>query len=186
MKKHFIFSTKNLLIAMAIVLALLGGFVSGLRIGTIDGSRHTTEKRNEMLDLKPYDASLEIKDLEYSNISPAGCTITFNTNKTTGHTIHFEDINGLVCEWGVYPSDVLTIAEVYLIVLGDNALRAKIETFPEGGTVFFRIVDQKTNTGSIWFYIDLPRSEDPNAIMPPPYMQDGYSKNIPAPNEGSE
>jgi hypothetical protein len=170
MNKKFIFSTNTLLIAMSIAVVFLGGFVFGLRVGYIDGSQRTTEIRNQMLDIAPYDASLSIKDLEYSNISPAGFTIKFDTDKTTGTVIYFSDINGLVCEWAVYPSDVFTMTDVNLVCFEERALIADIETFPEGGTVMFRIKDTKTNRGSLWFYIDLPRSNDTGTILPPPYL----------------
>ena len=48
-------NTKNLLIAMYIGLALLCGFVLGLRMGTIEGARNNTEVRNQMLNIEPYD-----------------------------------------------------------------------------------------------------------------------------------
>jgi len=144
------------------------GFVLGLSLGYRGGSQNTTEIRNRMLDIKPYDASLQIKDLDYSDISPAGFTVEFDTDKTTGHEIAFDDINGLVIEWGIYPLDIFSIDDIQLKVIGKPSLRATVETYPEGGTVAFRIVDQKTNTGSLWYYIDLPRPEE--AVLPPPYM----------------
>ena len=168
--KKFIFNTTNLLIAMYIAVAFLGGFVFGLRTGYIDGSQNTTEIRNQMLDIKPYDASLSIKDLGYKNVSPSGVTITFNTSHSDDNPLYFDDINGLACEWAIYPSDIFTITPVRLQMFEDYSLFADIETFPEGGTVMFRIIDTKINRGSLWFYIDLPRSSDPRAILPPPYL----------------
>jgi len=168
LKKYQIITAKNLLIAMWLVVAFLGGFVFGFRSGFMDSSRHTAEIRNQMLDIKPYDASLEIDDLEYMNISPSGFSIGFNTKKTTGTTIYFNDVNGLVCEWTVYPSDIFSITDVKMQLFEDYSLRADIETYPEGGTVMFRIVDQKENRGSLWYYIDLPRAND--TVLPPPYM----------------
>jgi hypothetical protein len=38
--------------------------------------------------------------------------------------------------------------------------RLKLKADPEDGTVMFRIVDQKLNKGTLWYYINLP----------PPYM----------------
>lgn len=166
MKKYI--NTRNILIALYILVALLGGWVWGFSQGSNFGRINNTEVRNEILDLKPYDASLEIKNLEYSDISPAGFTIEFDTSKTTGYEIAFDDINGLVIEWGVYPSDIFTIGDIQLKALGRPSLRAIVEKYPEGGTVAFRIVDQKTNTGSLWYYINLPRPD--NAILPPPYL----------------
>ena len=169
--KKFIFSSKTLLLAMCIVLFFLDGFVLGLRLGYLEGSQNTTEIRNQMLDIKPYDASLPVRDLEYSEILPSGVTITFNTDtkvKISGET-EFQD---LYCEWTVYPSDIFTITKVWNVLLTPSLYRAVIETYPEGGTVMFRILegDLENNRGSLWFYINLPCSENPSTIFPPPYM----------------
>lgn len=164
--------TKSIIlyVCCGLIVGLSIGFTCGLKLGYGDGVKHTTEIRNEMLDIQPYDTNLQISDLEYSDISPAGFTVYFNTKHTKSNTIEFDDINGLVCEWAVYPSDIFTISDVKLRVLADPALFAKIEKYPEGGTVMFRIVEQKLNRGSLWFYIDLPRPDD--AVLPPPYMPD--------------
>jgi len=166
-----IFSTNTLLITFLVVLACLVGFALGLRYGYMDGSQHTTEIRNQMLDIKPYDASLQIKDLEYSDISPAGFTIYFDTKDTTGNVISSDDINDLVVQWTVYPSDVFSTSNVLIGLLHRPSLKATIETYPEGGTVMFRIIDAnfpQVNYGSSWFYIDLPRPDE--SVLPPPYM----------------
>ena len=156
-------------IAGASVFGVLCGILIGYSFGFPEGSQHTTEVRNVvLLDAKPYDASLEIKDLEYSSVSPSGFTVSFNTNKTTGTTIYLDDINGLECEWAVYPSGIYTTSPVGLQAFEPNALKAKIETYPEGGTVMFRIIDFEQNRGSLWFYIDLPRPKE-GTVLPPPY-----------------
>ena len=170
MKKHL--NTKNALIVLYVLLALGGGWVWGFGQGSNFGRINNTEVRNQILDIKPYDTSLEIKNLEYSDVSPAGFTIEFDTNKTTGHEIAFDDINGLVIEWGVYPSNIFQIDDIQLKLLGKPSLRAIVEKYPEGGTVGFRIVDQKTNTGSLWYYINLPRPEE-GSVLPPPYRPEG-------------
>lgn len=166
--KKFIFNSKNLLIALYLLVAFFGGFCVGLRIGYMDGSQHTTEIRNQMLDLKPYDASLQIMDIKYNDISPAGATISFAT---------YDLLDNLTCEWTIYPSDVFigtTVKDT-----GKNH-SVRIDTYPEGGTLMFRILegDLEDNRGSLWFYIDLPRSNDPNAIMPPPYLSDNENVTL--------
>ena len=164
-------NAKNLLIALYILVAFLGGFALGLREGTNFGMRNNTEVRNQILDIKPYDASLEIKNLEYADISPSGFTIYFDTKDTTGNTISFDDVNTLVVQWTVYPSDIFSTSNVLIGLLHRPSLKATIETYPEGGTVMFRIIDEnfpQVNYGSSWFYIDLPRPEE--SVLPPPYM----------------
>ncbi len=161
-------NAKNLLIAMYILVSFLGGFALGLCEGTSFGMRNNTEVRNQILDIKPYDASLEIKDLEYSDISPSGFTALFNTNKTRGNTIYGDDVYDLECEWAVYPSDIFTIVPISIRMFDKPSLRATIETYPEGGTVMFRFIRTEENTGSLWYYIDLPRPDE--TILPPPYM----------------
>lgn len=170
--RQFIFNSKNLLIVVYLAVAFLGGFVFGLRMGYIDGSQTTTEIRNQMLDIKPYDASLQIKDLGYKDISPSGCTITFNTDQKPYGTIYLDDVKNLTCEWAIYPSDIFTITPVKIQLLGDCLFAVDIETYPEGGTLMFRILEGslEDNHGSLWFYINLPRSDSPDAILPPPYM----------------
>lgn len=165
-----LFSVKNLLIALYIAVAFSGGLALGLKMGYADGAQNITEIGNQMLGIKPYDASLQIKDLEYSDILSSRFTVSFNTNKTTSNVIYVDDINSLVCEWAIYSSDIFAVSPIKLQVFGEQSLRADIETYPEGGTVMFRIVDQKENQGSPWFYINLPRPSDENTILPPPYM----------------
>jgi len=174
-----LFNTKNLLIALYIAVAFLGGFVFGLRMGYIDGSQHTDEIRNQMLDIKPYDASLLLNDLTYYDISPSGCTIEFNTSHHPKPEIDTSYLEELLCQWTIYPSDCFYTANVTYPLFSKCLYRAKIETYPEGGTLMFRIIDKnlpEINRGSLWFYIDLPRSDDPNAILPPPYMPTGDRK----------
>ncbi len=150
-----------------LLLALVIGLAFGLRIGYTDGAKNTTELRNQMLDIKPYDASLAIKDLEYTDISSSGFTIYFNTSKTTGSTISGDDVYDLACEWVVYPSDIFTRIPIRIRVFDKPSLVAVIEKYPEGGTVMFRIIAEERNYGSRWFYIHLPRPDE--GILLPPY-----------------
>lgn len=160
--KRFIFNSKTLLIALYLFVAFFSGFVFGLRMGYMDGSQRTTEIRNQMLDIKPYDASLQITDIEYNDISPAGVTISFAT---------YDLLDNLTCFWAIYPSDVFIGTAVQST---GKQHSVQIVIYPEGGTLVFRIQegDFIGSRGSLWFYIDLPRSNDPNAIMPPPYITD--------------
>jgi hypothetical protein len=169
MKKYL--NGKNALIVFCIPVVLLGGWVCGFRQGSNFGRINNTEVRNEILDLKPYDASLQLKNLEYHDISPSGFTVEFDTSKTIGNEIASDDINGLVIEWGVYPSDILIIDDVQLRVIGSPSMRAIVDKYSEGGTVFFRIVDQKTNNGSLWYYINLPEPDD--IVITPPELPEG-------------
>lgn len=165
--KQFL-NLKTLSIFVYMLLVFVIGLAVGLRTGYKDGLQNTTEIRNQMLDIKPYDASLEIKDLEYAGISSSGFTIYFNTNKTTGSIIYGDDVYDLSCEWAVYPSDIFTRTPVGIRALEKPALGAVVKTYPEGGTVMFRIIAEERNYGSVWFYIDLPRPEG-GVILPPPY-----------------
>jgi hypothetical protein len=165
--KRFI-NSKTILIFTYLILAFSIGLVLGLKIGYTDGARNTIEIRNQILDIKPYDASLEIKNLEYSDITSAGFTVHFDTPKTTGSTIYFDDINKLVVQWSVYPSDIFYETELSLQVFDKPVLKAVIEKYPEGGTVLFRVIDTEQNYGSRWFYMQLPHPDE--SVLPPPYM----------------
>ena len=109
---------------------------------------------------KGYKADLVIHELAISDVSPAGFSATFKTEKN----------QALVVEWTVYPSDMFMSG-----YCGDGQYHSfAINTFPEGGTVIYRITDGNDwflAHGTEWRYQDLPRSTDPNAILPPPYMQ---------------
>ena len=153
-----IFANKYITISSYISLALVIGLVLGLRIGYSDGVQRTTEIRNQMLDIKPYDASLEIKNLEYDNISPSRFTIYFDTNKTTGNTISGNDVYDLAVEWTVYPSDIFTRTPIKIRAFDRPSLTVTIEKFPEGGIVMFRILREDKNLGSLWYYINLPNT----------------------------
>ena len=149
---------------------LVSGWVLGMSEGYTYGTRNTTELQNQMLDIEPYDASLEINDLEYGDISSSGFTVYFNTNKTTGSVISGDDTYDLACEWVVYPSDIFTRTPIQIRLMDKPALVAVIKTFPEGGTCMFRIIAEERNYGSNWFYINLPRYD--NAVLPPPYFKE--------------
>ena len=77
---------------------------------------------------------------------------------------------GLSCEWTIYPSDIFTLSPLELVALEDYLFRVDIETYPEGGTVMFRVIDNEKNKGSLWFYIDLPRPQE-QTVLPPPYAE---------------
>ena len=157
--KKSVFNTKNLLIALYIFVGFLGGFAFGLRLGNMEGSQRTTEIRNQMLDIKPYDASLRITDIEYNDISSAGVTISFST---------YSSFDNLTCMWTIYPSDVFLCSTVQSI--GEQHV-VTIETYPEGGTLMLRILEGgfEDNRGSLWLYIDLPRPQE-STVLPPPYI----------------
>ncbi len=155
-----IFNAHNFMISCFVLCALVVGFALGIHMGVKFGAENIESVRNEILDIKPYDASLEIYDLEYSDTSSSGFTIDFNINQT---------IDNLTCQWATYPSDMFYSANVSKSPINNYSYRTKIEQYPEGGTIMFRIL-KDNNYGSLWFYIDLPRSSDSNNILQPPYM----------------
>lgn len=166
-------NTRNLTIALYILAAFLAGFVLGFSKGSDFGRINNTEVRNQMLDMKPYDASLPVRDLEYSDISPAGCTIKFNTDHKPKSEMDSEYLEDLSVEYTIYPSDMFTVTPVKYLTLDDHLYLAEMEIYPEGGTLMFRVIEGTLidNRGSLWFYIDLPRP-DGQTVLPPPYHQE--------------
>jgi len=156
------------LMIAALILGSALGWALGLKIGYMDGVRNVTEVRNQMLGLNPFDASLPIRDLEYYDITPSGVTITFNTDTKTTGEIDYRDYS---CEWSIYPSDIFTRTDVAHVFLAERLYRVVIQTYPEGGTLVWRIVDNDDtqNSGSLWQYIDLPRPAE--SVLPPPYKK---------------
>jgi hypothetical protein len=106
-----------------------------------------------------YKSDLIIRDLNIYDVSPSGFSATFRTEK-----------NQAVCvEWTVYPSDWYTVS-----YCGDGRWhRFCIETYPEGGTVVYRItdgIDWMSEHGTVWLYQDLPRPAN-KTVLPPPYYK---------------
>ena len=94
---------------------------------------------------KEYEPTLILFDLTLSDISPSGFTATFRTG---------EELS-LAVDWTVYPSDIFCIDDC-----GEGYYhKFTINTYPSGGTVFYRIIDSTDwlpAYGTGWFTQKLP------------------------------
>ncbi len=144
------------LILLIPFIAFLMYILSSLSTAMNNDTQTTT------LEPKPYDDSLVIDNLAIKDISSSGATILFNTPTR---------LQDLSIQYYVYPvSDILTSNKVISV---DNLTHEGfIKTYPEGGTVYYRIIqgDYTINKGTKWLRIDLPRND--NAVLPPPYAPD--------------
>lgn len=83
--------------------------------------------------------------------------------------------NYLIVMWTVYPSDIFM---TQIVRTTDGRYHSfSITTFPEGGTIMWRIENGKeawfSNHGTDWFYQNLPRPETPS-VLPPPYLNNKH------------
>ena len=115
------------------------------------------------------DYTLYLININYTDISPAGVTITFSISNNIS-------CDYFLCMSSIYPLDIWNSSNVNYI---NNLYNTRIEIFPEGGTLLFWIIGYDS-TKIIYisheYHIDLPRSND-LTIISPPYLPTDYPLN---------